>query len=194
MTRLLGIAFLLASISAWGAPTVSLTAPTAGNLYLAPATFAVKANASASGVGINRVEFYANGNLINTDSSSPYQFDWSGVAAGTYSITAVAYDNNGASTTSAARSVTVAGTNTAPTVSLSAPADNARYLNPSGITISANASGPELNDIIASVAFYLNGTLAQTVTSAPFSYSATGLAVGTYTLTAVATDSQGAQT
>jgi len=38
-----------------GPPTVSLTAPTTGNLYLAPATFAVKANASASGVGINRV-------------------------------------------------------------------------------------------------------------------------------------------
>src|SRR5262245_15773442 len=99
MNRLLGLVALLISTSVWAAPTVSLTAPTTGNLYLAPATFAVKANASASGVGINRVEFYANGNLIQTDTTSPYQFDWSGVAAGSYSITAVAYDNNGASTT-----------------------------------------------------------------------------------------------
>ena len=64
----------------FAAPTVSMTAPSNGNLYLAPAIFAVKANASAPGVGVNRVEFYANGNLIQTDTTSPYQFDWSGVA------------------------------------------------------------------------------------------------------------------
>jgi RHS repeat-associated protein len=143
---------------------------------------------------VNRVEFYANGTLINTDTTSPYQFDWTGVAAGSYSIYAIAYDNSGASATSASRTITVTATNTPPTVSLTAPADGARYLNPTSITLSATASGPELNDIIQRVDFYLNGSLAQSVTQAPFSYSATGLAFGTYTLTAVATDSQGTQT
>jgi predicted phage tail protein len=139
MRALLGVLSLLAG-SAVAAPTVSLTAPNNGNVYLAPATFAVKANASAPGVGVNRVEFYADGTLINTDTTSPYQFDWTGVAAGTYSITAKAVDNNGAETTSAARSVTVSATNTPPTVSLSAPADGARYLNPSSITLYATAA------------------------------------------------------
>ncbi len=195
MSRVLGIcvALLLCAGNAW-AVTVSMTSPSNGALYLAPATLPVKANASASGVGVNRVEFYANGNLINTDTTSPYQFDWSGVAAGTYVINAIAYDNNGAQATSSSRTITVAATNTAPTVSLTAPADNARYLNPTSVTLSATASGPELNDIIQRVDFYLNGTLANSITQAPFSYGATGLAVGTYTLTAVATDSQGAQT
>jgi RHS repeat-associated protein len=194
MRHLLGALLLGLTGAVSAAPTVSLTAPTAGNLYLAPATFAVKANASASGIGVNRVEFYANGVLIQTDTTNPYQFDWTNVAAGTYSITAKAIDNNGAQTTSAARTITVAATNTPPTVTLSAPADNARYLNPTSVTLSANAAGPELNDIVQKVEFFLNGTLAQTITQAPFSYAATGLAPGTYTLTAVATDSQGAQT
>jgi RHS repeat-associated protein len=193
MRHLLGTLLLCLAGTVSAAPTVSLTAPAAGNLYLAPSTFAVRANASASGVGVNRVEFYANGVLIQTDTTSPYQFDWTNVAAGTYAITAKAIDNNGAETTSAARTVTVAATNTPPTVTLSAPADNARYLNPTSVTLSANAAGPELNDILQKVDFFLNGTLAQTITQAPFSYAATGLAPGTYTLTAVATDSQGAQ-
>jgi RHS repeat-associated protein len=154
----------------------------------------VKANASAPGVGVNRVEFYANGNLIHTDTTSPYQFDWTGVAAGTYAITAKAVDNNGAETTSAPRNVTVAGNNTAPTVSLTAPADNARYLNPSSVTLSANASGPELNDILQQVEFFLNGSLAGTVTAAPWTFSLPSPALGTHVTTAVATDSQGATT
>ncbi|HYL25998.1 MAG TPA: Ig-like domain-containing protein, partial [Burkholderiales bacterium] len=191
---ILGLFALLLWAASAAAVTVSMTSPSNGALYLAPATLPVKANASASGVGIARVEFYANGTLIRTVTTSPYQFDWSGVAAGSYSVNAIAYDNNGAQATSASRSITVAATNTPPTVSLTAPADGSRYLNPTSITISANAAGPELNDIVQRVDFYLNGTLANSITQAPFSYSATGLAFGTYTLTAVATDSQGAQT
>jgi RHS repeat-associated protein len=194
MRTLLAAVALSLSFPSFAAPTVSLTAPTTGNLYLAPATFAVKANASAAGVGVNRVEFYANGALIQTDTTSPYQFDWTGVAAGTYAITAKAVDNNGVETTSAARTVTVAATNTAPTVSLTAPADNARYLNPTSVAFSANASGPELNDLLQRVDFYLNGTLAGTASSAPYTFSAAGLVIGSYALTAVAVDGQGAQT
>jgi RHS repeat-associated protein len=190
---LVSLAFALA-LPVLAAPMVSLTAPTNGNLYLAPATFAVKANASATGVGINRVEFYANGVLINTNTASPYQFDWTSVAAGTYSITAKAVDNNGAETMSAARSVTVSATNTAPTVSLSAPADGSRYLNPSSISLSANASGPELNDILQRVEFYVDGSLAGSAASAPYTFLWTSPAIGTHTVTAVATDSQGSST
>ncbi len=185
---------ILYSVNAFATPTVSLTAPTNGNLYLAPATFAVKANASSPGATVVKVEFYADGNLINTDTASPYQFDWTNVAAGTYSITAKVVDSNGAEATSAARTVTVAATNTPPTVSLSAPADNARYLNPASITLSATAAGPELNDLLQSVAFYANGTLVGTATSAPYNVSWSSPALGSYTLTAVATDGQGATT
>lgn len=78
------------------ARAVKRASPTRAGLYLAPATFAVRANASTqSPATIVRVEFYANGELIQTDTASPYQFDWTGVAAGAYSITAKAVDSTG---------------------------------------------------------------------------------------------------
>jgi hypothetical protein len=45
--------------------------------------------------------------LISTDASAPYSFDWTGVAAGTYSITAVVTDNAGGTATSTAVTVVV---------------------------------------------------------------------------------------
>ena len=39
----------------------------------------------------------------------------------------------------------------------SAPANNARYLNPATITVSATASPPEANETVTKVDFYANG-------------------------------------
>ena len=195
LVRVLGLLCLvLTALPAWSA--VSLSSPANNALYLAPASaIPVRANASASGgATVVQVDFYANGNLIGTDTTSPYQFDWTNVAAGTYVITAKMTDSNQVETTSSPRTINVAANNTAPTVSLTAPANNASYITPSSVTATATASGPELNDLLQRVEFYLNGNLAATVTSAPYTTSLSGLADGTYSLTAVAVDGQGAQT
>ncbi|RTQ48981.1 carbohydrate-binding protein [Hymenobacter gummosus] len=90
------------------APSVSLTSPAAGASFTAPATISLAANASDSDGSISKVDFYQGSTLLGTDTSSPYSYSWTGVAAGTYSITARATDNAGAVTTSSAVSVTVA--------------------------------------------------------------------------------------
>jgi len=95
-------------------PLVALTAPASGATYTAPASMALTATASDTDGTIAKVEFYSGATLVGTDTSSPYSFTWSSVPAGTYSLTAVAYDNVGAKTTSAARSITVTGTTTPP--------------------------------------------------------------------------------
>jgi len=56
---------------------------------------------------VSKVEFYAGGTKIGEDSSAPYTLNWTGVPAGSYSLTAVATDNAGASTSSAAVVVSV---------------------------------------------------------------------------------------
>ena len=86
---------------------MSLTSPAAGVVGTAPASVTVSSNASDSDGTIASVAFFANGAPIGTDTSSPYSISWTGVAAGTYSLTAVATDNLGATTTSNAVSVTV---------------------------------------------------------------------------------------
>ncbi len=175
------------------APTVSITSPANGATYTAPANITINATASDSDGTIASVKFYQASTLLNTDTSSPYSYTWSSVAAGTYSLTAVATDDDGATTTSSAVSVTVSSSgNIAPTVSITSPANGATYTAPATITINATAS--DSDGTISSVAFYQGSTLLGTDTTSPYSYTWSSVAAGTYSLTAAATDNGGATT
>jgi regulation of enolase protein 1 (concanavalin A-like superfamily) len=83
-------------------PSVAITSPASGATFTAPATVTLSANASDPDGTVARVEFFSGATLIGTDTTSPYSITWSGVAAGTYTITARATDNAGAETTSSA--------------------------------------------------------------------------------------------
>jgi hypothetical protein len=82
--------------------------------------------------------------------------------------------------------------NQVPTVSITAPTNNATYTAPASITITAIAA--DADGTIASVKFYNGTTLLGTVTTSPYSYSWTSVAAGTYIITAVATDNVGGTT
>jgi beta-glucanase (GH16 family) len=112
---------LAASSTANAAPTVSLTSPAAGASYTAPASLTLTASAADSDGSVAKVEFYQGSTLLATSTASPYSYTWAGVAAGTYSLTAKATDNQGASTTSGAVSVTVGAATTAPNLALNRP-------------------------------------------------------------------------
>lgn len=88
-------------------PTVSLTAPTNGSTYAAPASITLNATAGDSDGTIARVEFYNGSTLLGQDTTSPYSYSWTNVAAGTYSVTARAIDSSSAQTNSSAVTVTV---------------------------------------------------------------------------------------
>ena len=88
-------------------PTVSISAPASGASYTAPASIAITATAGDTDGSIVKVDFYAGTQLLGSDSSSPFTFTWNNVAAGTYSLTAVATDSAGAKTTSQAITVNV---------------------------------------------------------------------------------------
>jgi serine protease len=174
-------------------PTVAISAPLNGASFTAPASITVGANASDSDGTIAKVEFFAGSTLIGSDTSAPYSVAWSNVAAGSYSLTAKATDDKGASKTSIAIGVTVnAAANVAPTVSLTGPANGASYTAPASITLSANAA--DSDGTIAKVEFFAGGTLIGTDTSAPYSANWSNVAAGSYSLTARATDNKGAAT
>ncbi|WP_081428666.1 glycosyl hydrolase family 8 [Cytophaga hutchinsonii] len=175
------------------APTVSLTAPSNNAAFNVPASVTLTANAADADGTIAKVEFFNGSTLLNTDASAPYSFTWTGVAAGSYTITAKATDNAGAVTTSAAVSITVtAAANAAPTVSLTAPSNNAAFTAPASVTLTANAA--DADGTIAKVEFFNGSTLLSTDASAPYSFNWTGVAAGNYTITAKATDNTGAVT
>lgn len=90
-----------------GAPLVTLTVPTDGSKFVAGTDIALLADASDPGGSVTKVEFYRGTTLIGTDTSSPYSAVWTNPQKGTYSLTAIATDNSGLSTTSVAVSITV---------------------------------------------------------------------------------------
>jgi hypothetical protein len=97
------------------APTVSITQPTSGTSFLQGTKVTITATATDLGTnsgapsGLTSVAFYADGALLATDTTSPYTTVWNTtkVAKGTHSLTAVATDNAGNATASAAITVTI---------------------------------------------------------------------------------------
>ncbi len=82
---------------------------------------------------------------------SPYAFTWSSVAAGTYGVRAVAYDNGGASATSATITITVSTTTTAPPsgVVFQASTDHATLVTRYELRIFASGADPNTETPIA---------------------------------------------
>jgi RHS repeat-associated protein len=173
-------------------PTVSISSPASGLTFTAPASITLKANAADADGTIVNVKFYRGTTLLGTDTSAPYSFAWTNVAAGSYSITAKATDNLGVITTSSVVTVTVAA-NVAPSVSITSPTAGTTFTAPAAITINANAADIN-NGTITKVDFYRGATLLGTDTTAPYSYAWTNAAAGSYSITAKATDNSGAVT
>jgi len=63
---------------------------------------ALSASASDFDGSVTTVAFYNGSALLGTDTTSPYTFSWNNVPPGDYSLTAIATDDAGATTTSGA--------------------------------------------------------------------------------------------
>jgi YVTN family beta-propeller protein/VCBS repeat-containing protein len=169
------------------APAVSVTAPADGEAVSGVVTFTAAASDSA---GVAEVRFLANGvEFLAEDTGSGYSLSvpTTAVPDGTYVVSAVARDTVGNTTTSAP--VTFIVDNTAPAVTLTAPADGAIV---SGlVTLSATASD---SVGVAGVQFLVNGVaVADELTDSPYSLSVPTTAAddGTYVVSARARDAAG---
>ncbi|MBO9699538.1 MAG: T9SS type A sorting domain-containing protein [Sporocytophaga sp.] len=97
-------------------PFVSLTSPSGDISACQGTSVSLVANATDSDGTISKVEFYNGTTLITTVTSSPYSFNWTNAPAGTLTVTAKAYDDDNAATTSASRTITVTALPEAPAV------------------------------------------------------------------------------
>lgn len=179
------------NLSANRAPTVSLSSPSSGATFARGATITISASAADSDGWVTRVQFYVGSTLIGTDTSRPFGRSWSAANAGSYTLRAVATDNAGARTWSAARTVTVTayGSGSQLSVSLTSPSSGAVFIAPATISLSASAS--YTGGYITRVDFYRGSTLIGSDTSSPYTKSWTNVPVGSYALTAVARTSTG---
>ncbi|KAA5538523.1 Ig-like domain-containing protein, partial [Adhaeribacter rhizoryzae] len=181
-------AVVAVTVKAPVAPTVALTSPAANTIFMAPASISINANAADADGSIAKVEFFQGTTKLGEDLSSPYNFTWSNVAAGTYSLTAKATDNTNLATTSAPINITVTAP-VPPTVSITAPTNGAIYTAPANLTITANAA--DSDGSVSKVEFFQGITKLGEDVTVPFSYSWSNVAAGSYSLTAQATDNNG---
>ena len=73
------------------APTVSITAPSSGATVSGTVSFTASAS---DNVGVSKVEFYVDGTLKSTDTSSPYSYSWdtTSVSDASHTLMVKAYD------------------------------------------------------------------------------------------------------
>ena len=95
------------------APTVNITAPTTGST-VSGTTTAVNATATDDSGTVSKVEFYVDGALKSTDTSSPFSYTWNTttVTDGAHTLIAKAYDAANNVGTSSTINVTVKNTTT----------------------------------------------------------------------------------
>jgi len=76
-----------------------------------------------------------------------------------------------------------------PFVTITTPVTNATFSSPASITINATVANPNPNGTVTKVDFYNGTTKIGTSTTSPYSFTWTNVASGTYSITAVATNS-----
>lgn len=172
-------------------PTVNITTPSNNATFVAGSNVTINANASDSDGSITKVEFFQGSTKLGEDLSSPYSYTWVSVAAGNYSLTAKATDNQGAITTSSPIAIIV-NSNISPTVSITSPANNATFTAPASVTINATAS--DSDGTVTKVEFFQGGTKLGEDTTSPYSFLWSSVSTGNYSLTAKATDNVGGNT
>ena len=176
---------LVVTASTGQAPTVSITSPSAGASLTTNQAVTIEATAADGDGTVASVQFRVNGvNLNAADTTSPYSTSWTPTTAGSYTISAVATDNQGLTTTSEAVSVSVAAPSV-PTPTITVVAPKAGLINEAQtLTATASVTG----DSLSGVQFQVNTVNQGAVdTTSPYSISWTPTTKGTYAIRAIAT-------
>jgi len=221
-------------------PTVAIVSPTNNTSFLSRPNIVVSAKAGDSNGWVTSVEFFAGATSLGVVTNQPFAFGpfrplaarngkaalppilpapqnnpywiiWTNVPPGAYALTAVATDNAGLQTTSAAANIIVTKTLPVPAVRIAAPASGSSF--PSNSAISLVAAAGETGNGIATVEFLNQGKSLGTVTNnpawpcpdlslpprgtnivcRPFFFLWTNAPVGSNSVTALATDNNGTQ-
>ena len=177
------------------APKATLSASSTN--ITVPATVTLTANATDDDGTVTKVQFYDGASMIGEALSAPFTYNATITAPGTFNYAAVAIDDKGASGASNTVQVTAVASggggppgNIAPKIALSA--STTTFAIPGSAMLTATAT--DQDGSIASVKFYNGGSLVQTATTAPYTYTFNTSVAGTFNFTAIAQDNVGATT
>jgi plastocyanin len=121
-------------------PSITILSPPNGANFAAPADIVFQANPSDADGSITRVDFFVNGTPAGSATAPPYSVTLDDLGPGTYTLSATAFDNAGASA-SASVTVAVAGGD-APVVTASPQSQTVSPGNTVVFTVEATGALP----------------------------------------------------
>jgi uncharacterized protein (DUF1800 family) len=173
------------------APKATLTSSAA--TFAVGGSVTLTATATDQDGSIAKVMFFNGGTKISESATPPYTATFTSATAGTFSLTATAVDNLGATGVSNAVSVQATGGSSGPTPPKISIAVGSTLIHaPQAVTITATASATGAT--VAKVSLYSNGTKLADLTTAPYTFTYNVTQPGTYSITGDVTDSLGAVT
>lgn len=152
-------------------PVVAIDSPAGGSSVSGTVAVAVSAR---DDVGVARVDLYAGGNLVGTDTTGPYTISWntSAVGNGTTTLVAKAFDAAGNAASSSAVSVSVVNQTlldtTPPVVAIGNPGDGAVVSGTVAIKVSASDNAGATG---ISQSLYIDGKLVASTTGGLLNHS-----------------------
>lgn len=171
-------------------PSISLTSPTSGAAFTASAVIPLAVQATDPDGEIVRVAYFHGTEKIGDVFSPPYSLQWNKVPAGTYAIRATAWDDSGATATSAVVNVAVAP-DPRPAVTLLAPLAGSSHAAPAAIELHASIVSPA--DPVDRVEFYSGPAKIGEALAPPYQFLWSDVPAGSYVIQAVATTLGGIQ-
>ncbi len=138
-------------------PSISITNPLYNSLFISGTNIRIDATTTPGTGSVVQVKFFQGTSLLGTITNSPYSLTWSNVAAGNYSLTAVASNSFGATGTSAVVNITVTSLFTSNNLALWLKAD----------AITGVAGGSGISSWSDSSGRNNNGTQANNITNKP---------------------------
>jgi hypothetical protein len=145
----------------------------------------IQASASDSDGTVTNVQFRVGSTVLSNDNTPPYAAVTNNLAAGSYTLFAIASDNSGATATNSISIVV----DTPPSVTITNPVSGMVFAAPANVTIQASAS--DTDGTVTNVQFLVDANVVTNDPTDPFSAITNNLAVGSHTLSAVASDNNG---
>ncbi|TMN87541.1 chitinase [Pseudoalteromonas phenolica] len=166
------------------APEVVFTSPSDNATVLLANPLDISVSANDQDGRVTSVTLLVDQQQVAVISTPPYATQWTPDTIGEKQLQAIAVDNEG---NTSEVSVLINVTDQSLVTSLTSPVSGDRITLGSALTLSANATA--LDGSVSSVSFSVNGQIVATDTSAPYKATYTPGASGSYSIAAIATDS-----
>ncbi|MBB3698196.1 carbohydrate-binding protein [Flammeovirga yaeyamensis] len=172
-------------------PTVSIATSDSETAYDVNTEITFVASASDTDGTIAQVEFFVNNASIGSLTEAPYEMKWMSGTADTYTVKAVATDNDGgeASDEMNIQLNEVIPENELPTITLSTSDNATSYTVNDEITFETAVA--DTDGTITKVEFFINNESIRSVSEAPFEMKWSSATSGEYVVKAMVTDNDG---